>query len=329
MQSRRFQESFHVSLNPFQADPRIASRYAELVAASGPQLELEIARLASGKARRPEDNLGGVILAAEADELISRFGLGGIEELMLLALTPARNFARPPVSNFFVGSVGLEKETGNLILGGNVEFPRTHLGFTIHGEGFVFTRAASRGTSIETIAITEAHPCAHCRQYLSEFAATRDLILVDPLGHRLTMAQLYPWPFDPNYLGETGYEPATTADGLELMPNKLPGNIADLLLQAGRRAHSPYSKCRGAVVLRLSDGRTVSGFSIESVAFNPTMGPLQAAIINLLAHGYEPADIVAATLGTQLGGDVDYSLSVTELLSRLSPSASLDIVGWA
>ncbi len=59
------------------------------------------------------------------------------------------------------------------------------------------------------------------------------------------------------------------------------------------------------------------------------MGPLQAAVINLLAHGYEPADIVAATLGTRLGGDVDYSLSVTELLSRLAPAASLNIVGWA
>ena len=30
-------------------------------------------------------------------------------------------------------------------------------------------------------------------------------MLIDPLGHRLTMAELYPWPFDPGYLGEPGY----------------------------------------------------------------------------------------------------------------------------
>ena len=82
-------------------------------------------------------------------------------------------------------------------------------------------------------------------------------------------------------------------------------------------------------MLALSDGQMVSGFSVESVAFNPTMGPLQAAMISLIAHGYEAADIAEAALGTRLGGNVDYSLSVTELLSKLAPTAPLNILGWA
>lgn len=319
-----------MSLNPFHANPDIAARFDRQSAEIGDRLGAELTRLVAAKARRPEDNLGGILLAREVTILRQSFGLGSVEELMLLTLAPARGIARPPISNFFVGAVGLERETGNLILGGNVEFPGTHLGFTIHGEGFVFTRAASRGTTVETIAIGEAHPCAHCRQYISEFAGSRELTLIDPLGHRLTMAQLYPWPFDPDYLGEVGAIAGAYDGTLGLAAaNDWPATIADRLLDAGRRAHAPYSKCPGAVVLALNDGQMVSGFSIESVAFNPTMGPLQAAMINLIAHGYEASDIAEAALGTSLGGNVDYALSVTELLGKLAPAAPLSIVGWA
>ncbi len=318
-----------MSLNPFRADPDIASRFDRQSAEIGDRLSAEITKLAAAKARRPEDNLGSMLLAEEVAILRQSFGLGSVEELMLLALAPARGIARPPISNFFVGAVGLERETGNLILGGNMEFPGTHLGLTIHGEGFVFTRAASRGTTVETIAIGEAHPCAHCRQYISEFATNRELTLIDPLGHRLTMAQLYPWPFDPDYLGEVGAVAGAYDATLDLAANDWPTTIADRLLDTGRRAHAPYSKCPGAVVLALRDGRMVSGFSIESVAFNPTMGPLQAAMINLIAHGYEAADIAEAALGTRLGGNVDYSLGVIDLLGKLAPAAPLSIVGWA
>jgi cytidine deaminase len=318
-----------VSRNPFVADPAIRLRQERLAASVGSAIRAEIAALISGPKGNTEANDGSVLPKQQADELVARHGLENVEELMLLALAPAKSIARPPISNFFVGAVGLERDTGDLIFGVNVEFPGTHLGFTIHGEGFVFTRAASRGTTIAAIAIDEAHPCAHCRQYLSEFQATRDLVLIDPLGFRLDMAELYPWPFDPDYLGEAGFVPGTVHPERTLGDNVLPAAIADRLLLAGQRAHAPYSRCPGAVVLALNDGATVSGFSVESVAFNPTMGPLQAAVIDLIAHGYAYSDIAEAALVTSIGGAVDYSLSVTELLGRLAPSAPLSIVGWA
>lgn len=318
-----------MSQNPFVADPEIRLRHERLAATLGSALAEEIAVLLSGRKTALGANSGCVLPKQEAESLMRRHGVAAVEDLMLLLLGAARKVARPSVSNFYVGVVGLERETGDLILGGNVEFPRTHLGYTIHGEGFVFTRAASRGTTLSVIAIDEAHPCAHCRQYLSEFRATRDLVLIDPLGYRLTMGDLYPWPFDPAYLGDEGYVPGTVNPGLALAPNDLPELIAERLLFAGQRAHAPYSKCPGAVVLALRDGNMVSGFAIESVAFNPTMGPLQAAMIDLIAHGYEAADIAQAALVTRLGGNVDYSLSVAELLARVAPSAPLSIVGWA
>ena len=193
-----------MSLNPFAADPGIPARLARL----SPAARAQVADIAMDAAGRRQDalpaNMGGVLLAETAADLCARFGIESVQDLMRILVEPARRLARPPISGFHVGAVGLEKATGNLILGGNVEFPGTHLGLTVHGEGFVATRAFSRGNALEAIAIGEAHPCAHCRQYLSEFENGRDLRLIDPLGHDLSLGDLYPWPFDPGYLGETG-----------------------------------------------------------------------------------------------------------------------------
>lgn len=316
-----------MSFNPFAADPEIRLRQEHLAQSIGIPLRGEILALLSASARHPAANAGAVLPKQQADSLIARYSLKGVEELMLLALQPAQSFAQPPISSFFVGAVGLEHETGNLVLGGNMEFPKTHLGFTVHGEGFVFTRAASRSTTISHLAIGEAHPCAHCRQYLSEFASTRELILIDPLGHRLTMAELYPWPFDPDYLGEIGYVPGILHAERALAANDLPPATGAALLDAAQHAHAPYSKCPGAIVLTLKDGGLISGFAIESVAFNPTIGPLPAALINLCANGYTFADVVSAALATKLDGDVDYSLSTAELLGKVAPGVPLAIIG--
>ena len=316
-----------MSINPFAADSAVPARMAAIAPEARTAIAARVKAAISTQNRLPGNNDGSVLAASIAAELVNEFRLHSIRDLMCLLLDAAKDIASPSISDFHVGAVGLEAETGNLILGGNVEFPGTHLGFTLHGEGFVFTRAMSRGTNVSVVAIGEAHPCAHCRQCLAEYAQSDKLELIDPLGHTLTLAQLYPWPFDPDYLGESGAVP-----GRELWPalkfdeDVLP--MADALLVIGRRSHSPYSKCPGAVLLHLKDGHTVSGLAIESVAFNPTIHPIQATMVDFIAHGYTYADIKAATLGTVLDGDVDYSASTRELLARIAPEAPLQILGW-
>ena len=315
-----------MSANPFTADPGVALFFATFPPERKAEIQAEAARHILRDAASAADNMGGVLRADIAARIVAAHDLGTIRTLMILLLGEAQKFARPPISNFFVGAVGLEAGTGHLVLGGNVEFPGTHLGLTLHGEGFVFTRAFSRGSSIEAIAIGEAHPCAHCRQYLSEFASSPALELIDPLGHTLTLAQLFPWPFDPAYLGESGAVP-----GKLLWPElTLDGDVAhaEALLAAGRKAHSPYSRCPGAVVLEMKDGTLLTGASIESVAFNPTIQPLQAALVDLLAHGFTYDDLRSVSLGTVLGGAVDYSATTRELLEKVAPDARLNIAGW-
>lgn len=317
-----------MSINPFAADSAVPARLEAVGPAARAAIAARVKASISTRNRLPANNDGSVLAAGIATEVVSEFGLASVRDLMCLLLDVAKDIASPSVSDFHVGAVGLEAETGNLILGGNVEFPGTHLGFTLHGEGFVFTRAMSRGTNISVVAIGEAHPCAHCRQCLAEYAGSEELKLIDPLGHTLTLAQLYPWPFDPNYLGESGAVPGRELWSELKFDEAAVWPVAETLLAIGRRSHSPYSKCPGAVSLHLRDGNTVSGMAIESVAFNPTIHPIQAAMVDLLAHGYAYADISGATLGTVRGGDVDYSASTLELLSRVAPEAPLHVLGW-
>lgn len=316
-----------MSHNPFSADEGIRLRIESLEASVGAPVRVRIEALLSAT-HGAVDNSGSVIAAEDVASLVEEFGLGGPEELMLLARKSAERIARPSVSSFFVGAIGLERETGNLIFGGNAEFPGTHLGTTIHGEGFVTTRAYSRGTSLAAIALGEAHPCGHCRQYLSEFAAARDLLLIDPLGHRLRLSDVYPWPFDPAYLGETGAIAGTIYWPHLEFDATVAYDVGPALLEAGKRSYAPYSRSPAAVVLTLTNGQRIGGSAIESVAYNPTIGPLQAALIDLIAHGYDYADITAAALGTVADGPVTYAASVTELLRALAPQVSLSTIWW-
>jgi len=319
-----------VSLNPFVADLEKRERYAALSTRFGSAISDEISWVVAGRNADASANLGAVLLAAEASAIVAKFGLFDIRELRVLGLGAAQRMARPTISDFHVGSIGLETETGNLVLGANVEFEGTSLGLTLHGEGFVFTRAFSRGTSISVIAIGEAHPCAHCRQYLSEFAATSRLELIDPLGHTLRMAELYPWPFDPDYLGQPGIVAgAVPFPNLQFTGAKPETpTVATALLAAGRRAHAPYSKCPAAVVLRLKDGSLVAGSAIESVAFNPSIEAMQAAIVDLLAHGRGYDEIIEVALGAVEDGQVRPRLRTAELLGRIAPNATLNTYGW-
>lgn len=310
-----------MSRSPFQADPAVAARNDRLTAEIGATfLERLDASLSDGTVLRADN------VARLADE----FDLAGPREVMLLALPAATRLAFPPISGFVVGAVGLEPETGDLILGGNVEFPGTDLATTIHGEGFVFARAFARDATVAVLAVGEARPCGHCRQTITEFAGWRDLTLIDPLGHTLTMADLYPWPFEPGDLGEPGIMPGVVPwPDLAIDDDRIDPATVAALVTAGRHAHAPYSQSPAAIVLGLADGGIVTGATIENVAFDPTIGPLQAAIVGLLASGRGYASISSATLATTANGVVQPSATIRSLLAAIAPSVALVETTWS
>lgn len=290
-------------------------------------IELAVAEIADRSVADPLD--ASTIPAPAAQRLVARFGLESTTELALLALPVARRLSRPPISGYQVAAVGIEAETGDLILGGNLEFPGTDLGTTVHAEGFVTLRARRRGRSLATIALPDAHPCAHCRQVLSESAAADALLLVDPAGSRLSLGDLYPWPFRPASLSVDGDVPGRVRwPALEVVGDAAPPDVAKPLLEAGARAHAPYSGAPSAATLRTRDGRILSGGCVESVAFNPSLSALQAALVELAASGIEGADVTDAWLGATAEGAVDPEPGFRALIGVVAPAARIGIVRW-
>lgn len=272
---------------------------------------------------------GATIPGADAERFVASLGLGSTEELALAALPVARRLADPPISGYRVAAVGIEAESGDLLLGGNREFPGTELGTTIHAEGFVALRARRRGRTLATLALRIAHPCAHCRQVLAESSSADGLLLVDTEGARLGLADLYPWAFQPAALGMDGDLGARISwPALAFEGDRPLGDVADELLDAGRHAHAPYSGAPSAALLRTRDGRQVSAGCVESVAFNPSISALQAALVELAAVGVGTSEITEAWLGRTARGPIDPEPGFRALIGAVAPDASVHVVRW-
>jgi len=318
-----------------RSDAAVARRMAAITALAervGAGVVADVEHLVA--AARDDPLAGSTIGADVALELVARHGLSSTTELALLALPVAGAMARPPISGYRVAAVGVEAG-GDLVLGANLEFPGADLGATIHAEGFVALRARRRGRRLATLAVREAHPCAHCRQTLAEAADADTLAIVDLLGNVLVLEDLYPWSFRPAALEHDGDTPGATpwpalafatTGGPQVAT--VPDDVAAELLAAGSRAHAPYSGAPSAVVLRLGDGRLLSAGCVESVAFNPSVTAMQAALVEVAAARTDADEITDAWLGRTGGGSVDPEAGFRALLRAVAPDAKASVVNW-
>ena len=321
---------------PFPSDPVLAARRTRLVTEMGPAFPGRL-EAALGAVGRDPVHPAAIVPAAAVDRLIPDLALEGPEEVMLLALATARALARPPVSGYRVGAVGLAATSGDLVLGGNLELPGASIWHTVHGEGFVTLLARARGELVRTLAIAQARPCAHCRQVLAEMDGAHGsperpdgLRIIDPHGRVLRLADVYPWPFAPGDQGMDGARPAERAwPDLRLADAGLPAGVADALVAAGARSHAPYSSTPAAVALRCADGTTWTGAVLESVAFNPTIGPLQDALVGLLASGHELPDLVSAWIAVPRDALVDHVAATRAALAAAAPGIGLYVTYWS
>ena len=272
-------------------------------------------------------NDGHVVPGEAVADLMRRAGLPTIEALMLALLPQAQALARPELSGFCVGAVGREIGTGALIFGANVEFLGAPAADTVHAEQFLFSRAYHRGVSLDLVAVS-SRPCGHCRQFMAEFAGRERLIILDPAGDRLTLAELLPWSFTPADLGESGATPGSGTPLTVQDDGAVPAELLAALEAAGGCAYTPYSRAPSAVVLELDDRTILSGAAIENAAYNPGLPPLQAALINLIAAGRDYGAIRRAAIASVPAGAVDHTASTRRLLGSIAPLARFDALTW-
>lgn len=248
-------------------------------------------------------------------------------ELLRLLMERARHGARPPVSSFPVGAAGLGT-SGTVYLGVNLEFGGAALNATVHAEQFVIANAMAAGEVRLLEISTSSAPCGHCRQFLNELPQADALICHIGSTVRTTLSALLPFAFGPADLfadadtcahthllsgrqlalrlcdgdgdGDGGGDDDGDGDGEAVSADMDAGTreLRRAALAACRRAYSPYSGRPAGIAVRTRGprGKVYTGWAIENAAYNPTLGPLQCALVALTVDGIAFSQIESAVL---------------------------------
>ena len=286
---------------------------------------------------------GFVMSAEDAERAAAAAGVATVEDLLPLLIPSAMRRARPPISRFPVGAVGLG-ESGRVYAGVNLEFIGVPLSQVVHAEQFLITNAAAAGErALRAIAVSHM-PCGHCRQFLQEIrgaAGIRILVTSDAVDDGRapewrTLASLLPRPFGPHDLlpkdAPLVLEPHDNRLGDPVVANgfaaagDLEARLKAAAEAAARAAHAPYSGCPSGFAVADGEGKVYAGGCLESAAYNPTLGPVQTAIIAMVAAGGGPAgDVVAAALVEKDGAVTAQESTARIFLAAVAPQATFHV----
>lgn len=236
------------------------------------------------------------------------------DDALAFALLPlAAACAVAPLSNFNVGAVARGK-SGIWYFGANMEFTGATMQQTVHAEQSAITHAWLSGeTALEALTVNYS-PCGHCRQFMNELNSGTALRIYLPGRQPATLGDYLPYAFGPRDLAietllldpvDHGY--ALTGD-----------TLAQQAIDAASHSHAPYSQAHSGVALETLSGKVFAGRYAENAAFNPSLPPLQAALVLLNMHGENCAAIKRAVLAEKADG---------KLVQRQATEATLNALG--
>ena len=258
----------------------------------------------------------GAISAPVVAEFLASSGMT-INELMLALIPQAQTFARPPISNFFVGAVA-QGASCSLYFGANYEFVGQALSFTVHGEQAAIAHAIANGeTGMQRLAVSAA-PCGYCRQFLYELNTAATLQILLPNTPATALTALLPNAFGPRDLGVTAALMSPQTHGLMLLPG-ITDAVAEAALAAANSSYAPYTSGFAGVALKTADGSLFTGSVAENAAFNPSMSPLEAAVVSLVISGGKSySDIVDAVLVEAAGSQASQLAATRAVLESIT-----------
>ena len=248
----------------------------------------------------------------------------GVEALMLQLLPLARTYSRPPISNYHVGAVarGL---SGDLYLGANLEFPGHSLGFSVHGEQAALSNMYMHSDQgVSAIAVT-AVPCGHCRQFMNELSPVGDIQVLLEGKPAVKLSSLLPSAFGPKDLGVTDLAFPVKEVDLNL-PKETNDELTMAALSAARKSYAPYTKAHSGVAIRSSSGRIYKGSYIENAAYNPSLAPLQTALVALILAGESYSAISEIVLVEAEGTRISQKSVAEAVLGAIAPGVKLPVV---
>ena len=259
---------------------------------------------------------GGVAPAAEVQAFLQSSGMT-IQQLMLALVAEAEKCARPPISNFLVGAVA-QGSSGSLYFGANYEFVGQALSFTVHGEQAATVNAISHGETGMTLLAVSAAPCGYCRQFLYELTTAKTLQILLPNTPPTLLTDLIPDAFGPGDLGVTAGLMSPQSHGMTV--TAAAGDpVVEAALAAANSSYAPYTSTYAGVALKTRDGAIYTGSLAENAAFNPSMSPLEAAVVSLVISGGKAyTDIVDAVLVEAAGAKASQAAATRAVLGAIT-----------
>ena len=243
-------------------------------------------------------------------------------ELRVALLPLAAAYSVAPISNFYVGAI-VRGQSGTLYFGANMEFVGACLSQTVHAEQSAISHAWVKGeTGISDITINYS-PCGHCRQFMNELTTAKELVVQLPEREAKSLQEYLPESFGPADLNITDALLTKVNNGIETEASE---ELVQLACQAANRAHAPYTKNFSGVALKAKDGKTFIGMYAENAAFNPSLPPLQVALINMNMSGYPLAEIEEAALVEKADSTISHLSDTQTTLEALNPDIPLSYV---
>lgn len=257
---------------------------------------------------------------AAADVAMLGILTGLTDANLRVALLPvAAAYAITPISNFHVGAIA-QGASGRLYFGANMEFSGVQLNQSVHAEQAAISHAWLKGETLITSITINYSPCGHCRQFMNELNGADELQIQLPETKAQRLHYYLPAAFGPKDLG-------ISQRLLSPAKHDLTITDSDPLINAGLHAanlsHVPYSNNCSGVAIRSQDDRIFSGMTAENAAYNPSLAPLQVALIAMNMADVEFNQIQDVVLVEKGDASTRHLQSTQALLSAIKPGTNL------
>lgn len=236
------------------------------------------------------------------------------EQALIFALLPiAAAYAWTPISHFPVGAIA-KGQSGHLYFGANMEFLHVPLQQTIHAEQCAITHAWLNGEE-RLLSLTINHPpCGHCRQFINELNSSHELQINLPNRSSRPFHHYLPDDFGPEAL-HISTRLMDRKQHLLTLSND--DTLVLAALDAANHSYAPYSQAHSGVALQTHSGRVYTGRYAENAAFNPSLPPLQAALVMLNMAGEALFSVYRAILVESAAAPFSQRENIQNLLHKL------------
>ncbi|ASU22042.1 cytidine deaminase [Vibrio qinghaiensis] len=264
------------------------------------------------------DDFDATLSPEQFNQLLSLSGLDDAE--LRVALLPfAAAYAYVPISNFYVGAI-VRGLSGRLYFGANMEFSGAQLGQTVHAEQCAISHAWMKGEQGVADITINFSPCGHCRQFMNELTTADSLAIQLPQRDEKSLQEYLPESFGP---ADLGVDSGLMADANHGKKTTEDDPLIGLALNGLNRSYAPYTNNLSGVALQVENGKTYVGAYAENAAFNPSLPPLQVALVQLMMDGQHFDNIVAAALVEMSDGSISHLADTQATLEVINPDIPL------